>query len=123
MGKIESLVPAYRAALRILSAVLYTGFVVGYAHPALALHGRFAVNSGRGTAHDDAGYASQKVPIEAAAIPLDDGYRYFAILTPIRPRADVTIKLYGAGDNDPRRAGVIDTDTIAAGQTIAPRGE
>lgn len=84
-----------------------------------------AVISGKSTANDSAVAARRKVLVEGAAITLDHGYRYFEILregTPIaskepaiQPGADVTIKLFGEGEADPRSPGVWDADAIGAG--------
>ena len=56
------------------------------------------------------------VLVEAAAITVDHGYRYFRFMTPVRPGADVTVRLYGKGEVDPEMTNVYDADAIAAGQ-------
>jgi hypothetical protein len=114
--------------VRVLAVALFGVMLMGCAHHAPAtLHQRMTVISGKGTAKDSARDAARKVLIEAAAITLDHGYRYFEIvgteamgsnssgLPAIRPGADVTIKLFGAGDVDPRPPVVWDAQAIAAG--------
>ena len=68
------------------------------------------------------------VLIEAAAITVDHDYRYFEIvgtegmsanssgLPTIRPGADVTIKVFGAGEVDPRPPVIWDAQAIGAGE-------
>ena len=102
-------------ALALCGAVLF-----GCAHPAPAVfHQGTAVISGASTAHESARDARRKVFVEAAAITLDHGYRYFEIVgTPnaIRPGADVTIRVFGAGEAGPQKPGVWDAEAIGAGR-------
>jgi hypothetical protein len=105
--------------VRIFAVTLGAAAAAGCAHPVHALHGRTAVVSGRGTAHDSLDGATRKVLVEAAAITLDHGYRYFEVTEPIHPGVDVTIQVYGAREIDPRAAGVYDAIAITAGQVPA----
>jgi hypothetical protein len=72
--------------------------------------------SGNNTVRMTASDTRRVVLIEAAAITVDHGYRLFEITTPIRPGADVAIRLYGKGEADPHASGVYDADAIAAGK-------
>lgn len=72
--------------------------------------------SGHGTAQVSPSEARRIVLIEAAAIAVDHGYRFFEITTPIRPGANVTIRLYGQGEADTHAPGVYDADAVAAGR-------
>src|SRR5579871_571927 len=67
----------------------------------VSIHDDTALISGHNTVHASASEARQTVLVEAAAIALDHGYRYFQVMTQIRPGADVTIRVYGKGDIDP----------------------
>src|SRR5690242_3491383 len=91
--------------------------VSGCAHraPALIRDG-MTVISGYNTARANASEATQTVLVEAAAITIDHGYRYFQVLTRIRPGVDVTVHLYGKGEIDPHAPGVYDANDIAAGK-------
>lgn len=60
--------------------------------------------------------ARETVLIEAASITVDHGYRFFKLMTPVRPGADVTIRVYGQREIDPHVPGVYDANAIAAGQ-------
>src|SRR5215469_7442400 len=105
--------------IRIFVVTLGVVVVAGCAHPIPALHGQSVVISGRGTVHDGLDDATRKVLVEAAAITLDHGYRYFEVTEPIRPGANVAIRLYGAREINPRAVGVYDASSIAAGQVPA----
>src|SRR5207302_7780654 len=85
-------------------------------HAPAAIHGNTTVISGRNTAHASAADATRTVLVEAAAIAVDHGYRYFELMTPVRPGADVTIRVYGNGNIDVGTANIYDADAIAAGQ-------
>jgi hypothetical protein len=117
------------AGWRVLAVGVFGTMLLGCAHHAPAvLHQRMTVISGKGTAQDNPKEAARKVLIEAAAITLDHGYRYFEIvgaqgMSPnsstapsIRPGADVTIKVFGAGEADPRMPGIWDAQAVGAGQ-------
>jgi hypothetical protein len=121
MREICSVIELRGASNTLLAAMLCAAALAGCAHHAPAtIHGDTAVISGRSTAHESAADARQTVFVEAAAIAVDHGYRYFQILTPVRPGADVTIRVYGKGEIDPRASNVIDADAVAAGQMPRP---
>jgi len=111
-------IPAGRGlALLAPTAALCAALLSSCAHPApVMLNGRTAVISGRQTIDDSMNDASRKVMIEAAAITLDHGYRYFELADPVRPGADVTIRVLGTGEVGAHTAGVWDADAIAAGE-------
>ena len=91
--------------------------LAGCAHRAPAtIHDQTAVISGHNTVHASMADARETVLIEAASITVDHGYRFFKLLTPVRPGADVTIRVYGQREIDPHVPGVYDADAIAAGQ-------
>lgn len=98
------------------AAALAIGILSGCAHPVPALHGHDVVISGWNTTQDTADAASRKVLAEASAITLDHGYRYFEILSPIRPGAKTKIRLYGAGEIKPSGARVYDASLVMANQ-------
>ena len=115
-------------AWRVLAFAVFGAMLLSCAHHAPAvIRQRMVVISGKGTAQDNPKDAARKVLIEAAAITLDHGYRYFEIvgaegmsanssaLPAIRPGADVTIKVFGAGEVDPRPPLVWDAQAIGAG--------
>jgi len=105
-------------APRVLAgAVLCVAVFSGCAHRAPAsIHDGMTVISGHNTAHSSLHDAVETVLVEAAAITVDHGYRYFRVMTQIRPGADVTIHVYGAGEVDRRASDVYDADDIAAGR-------
>jgi hypothetical protein len=127
MGAHDGKYPKFPARFPALTILCFC-VLSACAHPAPAvLHGNTALISGRGTAHDNPGDAARKVFIEAAAITLDHGYRYFEIVDSadasstapapgVRPGADVTIRVFGAGEVRPQTPGVWDAQAIAAGQ-------
>ena len=78
-----------------------------------------AVISGRNTVHASANETMRTVLVEAAAITVDHGYRYFKLMAPVRPGADVPIRVFGAGEA-PDAPNVYDADAIAAGRLPAP---
>jgi hypothetical protein len=129
MHTFHQLVQSRCSGARVLAVALFSAMLLGCAHHAPAtLHQRLTVISGKGTAQDNARDAARKVLIEAAAITLDHGYRYFELvgapamssnssaLPTIRPGADVTIKVFGAGEVDPRPPVVWDAQAIGAGE-------
>jgi hypothetical protein len=126
MHTFHQLVQSRCSGARVLAVALFGVMLLGCAHHAPAvLHQNVAVISGKGTAGYNAADAERKILIEAAAITVDHGYRYFEIVAGdvrsnsallIRPGADVTIKLFGAGEVDPHAAGVWDALAIGAGQ-------
>ena len=70
------------------------------------------------------GKASQGLPpgsvlsrmlILAARTTVDHGYRYFELMSPVRPGVDVPIRVFGSGES-PHASNVYDADAIAAGQ-------
>lgn len=106
--------------MRITFGCTLAGALAGCAHRAPALsHNETAVISGRNTAHASVRDAMQTVLLEAAAITVDHGYRFFRLTTPVRPGADVTIRVYRYDGIDPDASGVYDADAIAAGQLPA----
>lgn len=99
------------------TAVLAAVIVASCAHHAPAtIHDQTTVISGHNTVHASAADARETVLIEAASITVDHGYRLFQLMTPIRPGADVTIRVYGKGEVDPHAPNVYDADAIAAGR-------
>ena len=109
MCSFHKLIHLRGAGRRVLAVGVFGVMLLGCAHHAPAtLHQRMTVISGKGTSQDNPKDAARKVLIEAAAITLDHGYRYFEIvgapsmsldssaLPTIRPGADVTIKVFGA---------------------------
>ena len=86
---------------------------------------RTAVISGRETSGFTPNDATQIVLVKAAAMTLDHGFRYFQIMGAdsvgsdrggnelIRPGVNVTIKVYRAGDINPRATGIVDAQDIA----------
>jgi hypothetical protein len=129
MCSFHKLIHLRGAGWRVLAVGVFGVMLLGCAHHAPAtLHQRMTVISGKGTAQDNPEDAARKVLIEAAAITLDHGYRYFEIvgaegmsanssaLPTIRPGADVTIKVFGAGEVDPRPPLVWDAQAIGAGE-------
>jgi hypothetical protein len=127
--EIHKLTHTRHEAWRVMIIAMFGAMLLGCAHHAPAvLHQRMVVISGKGTAQDNPRGAARKVLIEAAAITLDHGYRYFEIvgaegmstnssaLPTIRPSADVTIKLFGAGEVNPRPPLVWDAQAIGAGE-------
>ena len=105
-------------AFGVLSALALAGCI--HRAPA-SIHDGSAVISGHNTVHASASDARETVLIEAASITLDHGYRYFQVMTPIRPGADVTIRVYGMGEINPHLPGVYDANDIAAGK-MQPAG-
>ena len=100
-----------------IGAALSVFALTGCAHRAPAsIHDDTALISGQNTVHATANGAMQTVLVEAAAITLDHGYRYFRLMTAVRPGADVTIRLYGAGEINPRTPDLYDADNVAAGK-------
>jgi hypothetical protein len=100
---------------------LCTVLLVGCAHHAPAtINGNTAVISGRNTVQASAADTRRTVLTEAAAITVDHGYRFFEVMTPVRPGADVTIRVYGNGEIDAAAPNVFDAHAIAAGQMQAP---
>ncbi|HWY14065.1 MAG TPA: hypothetical protein VNX86_02885 [Rhizomicrobium sp.] len=129
MGSFHKLIHMRGAAWRVLAVGVFGVMLLGCAHHAPAvIRQRMVVISGKGTAQDNPKDAARKVLIEAAAITLDHGYRYFEIvgaegmsanssaLPTIRPGTDVTIKVFGAGEVDPRPPSVWDAQAIGAGE-------
>jgi|SRR5579871_3203721 len=107
-----------RSAMAILGIVIFA--VAGCAHRAPAvIHYGTTIISGHNTTHANRQEAMQTVLTEAAAIAVDHGYRYFRVMTSVRPGADTTITLYGNRDVDPRAPGVYDAIAIGAGQIPA----
>jgi hypothetical protein len=97
--------------------MLCTVVIAGCAHRAGAtIHDDTTVISGHNTIHANPSIAMRTVLVEAAAITVDHGYRYFQLMTPVRPGADVIIRLYGKGDVGPQMPNVYDANAIAAGQ-------
>jgi len=90
-------------------------------HAPASIHDGTAVISGHNTLHASVSDARETVLIEAASITLDHGYRYFQLVSPIRPGADVTIRVYSKGEIDPRAPNVYDANDIAAGK-MQPSG-
>ena len=114
MRSLKKSFPAKRIVL--INVYLGCAMLLGCAHPAPVLHGRVTTISGRGTGQLSEDEATRKVLVVAAAITLDHGYRYFEIAGPVRPGADVTVRIYGTGEISPKRPGVWDADAVAAGQ-------
>lgn len=83
---------------RVCVLALAVAMLCGCAHPIPVLHSRTAVISGWSTAQDTSGVAARKALAKAAAITLDHGYRYFEIVSPVRPGTKLTIRLYEAGE-------------------------
>lgn len=111
-----------RGALVSTSALLLTFVLAGCVHRApISIHDGIALISGHNTVHASASDARETVLIEAASITLDHGYRYFQLMTQIRPGADVTIRVYGKGEINPRAPNVYDANDIAAGK-MRPTG-
>jgi len=101
----------------VTSWMLCLVILSGCAHHAPAtIHGNTTVISGRNTAHASAADARRTVLVEAAAITVDHGYRYFEVMTPVRPGADVTIRVYGQREIDAGAPNVYDANAIASGQ-------
>jgi hypothetical protein len=109
--------PRLLATLALGGALLCAFVLAGCAHHAPAtIHDRVAVISGHNTAHATTAGAVQTVLIEAAAITVDHGYRFFRLMTPVRPGANVTVRVYGNGEIDPHATDAYDAYAIAAGQ-------
>jgi hypothetical protein len=105
------------ASLKPAYSLLCATLLAGCAHHApAAIHGNTTVISGRNTAQASAADTRRTVLVEAASITVDHGYRYFEVMTPVRPGSDVTIRVYGQRENDPRTPNVYDAIAIAAGQ-------
>jgi len=98
------------------------------AHPLPPMRSdRVVVISGKSTIGISAQDATQKMFIKAARLTLDHGCRYFTIVDslnaypnrtgapPIRPGANLAIRVYRQGEIDPRTPGVWDAQSIAAG--------
>lgn len=99
-----------------ICATVFVFALCGCAHRAPAsIHDDTVLISGHNTVHATARDAVHTVLVEAAAITLDHGYRYFRLMTPVRPGADITVRLYGAGDIDSAPANLYDADDVAAG--------
>lgn len=112
---------AARRTAHIVSLSAFAAALAACAHHAPAtIRDNTTIISGRSTAHQSAADATRTVLIEAAAITVDHGYRYFCLETPVRPGADVTIHVYGKGEIDERTPNVYDADAIGAGQMPAP---
>lgn len=104
---------------RAILAILAIGATApsGCVHRAPAtIHDDTTMISGHNTVHMSASEARRTVLIEAAAITVDHGYRFFEMTSPIRPGINVGVHLYGNGDIDAHAAGVYDADQIAAGR-------
>lgn len=85
-------------------------------HNAPAMRGeRAAMISGRATAGYGENDAIRKTLTKAAAMTLDHGFRYFQIMSPIRPGVDVSIKLYRDGEIGPKTPGLWDAERVAQG--------
>jgi hypothetical protein len=98
------------------AAALTIAMLAGCAHPVPTLHGREVVISGWNTAQDTTDAATRKVFSEASAITLDHGYRYFEVLSPVRPGVKVTIRLYEAGESPPASPNVHDATLVMVNQ-------
>lgn len=106
-----------RSVFLLVAAICASFALSGCVHRAAAtIRNDGTMISGHNTAHMSLSDARKTVLTEAAAITVDHGYRLFEIKTPIRPGANVVVRLYGAGDIDPHAAGVYDADAIAAGK-------
>lgn len=115
-------VPGRRVAALALTGAVVCGVLSGCVHRAPeSIHDRTAVISGHNTVDAGLEDTTQTVLIEAASITLDHGYRYFRVMTQIRPGTDVTIQVYGNGEIDPRTRDVYDANDIAAGK-MRPAG-
>jgi len=101
----------------IVCIVLLTGCAH---HAPASIRGNTAVISGHNTAQASTADATRTVLVEAAAIALDHGYRFFELMTPVRPGADVTIRVFGKGEIDEGIPNVYDADAIEAGRMLAP---
>ena len=109
------------ASPSLAGGALCAFLLVGCVHHAPAtIHDRTTVISGHNTIHASGAEATRTVLVEAAAITVDHGYRFFRLMTPIRPGADVTIRLYGTGEIDPQTPNVYDAVAVAAGRVPLP---